>query len=173
MFDGVAALLGLCDHNHFEAQAAMALESAAAGATSFARSNWVDQPARFRITSGAATEPAEIELAPLVREILHRQEGGVRVGELAALFHEQLALAWAAAVNGAVETTGIATVALSGGVFCNQILTQRLTGLLKQHGLQVLRHRLVPPNDGGLALGQAAVAAARWHSAAHADREGK
>ena len=60
-----------------------------------------------------------------------------------------------------VEKTGFVCVVLSGGVFCNAIVTKRLGELLSEQGLHVLRHRVVPPNDGGLALGQAAVASAR------------
>ena len=63
---------------------------------------------------------------------------------------------------GAAEQTGLKTVALSGGVFCNEIVSTELTGRAasRGRGLRVLRHRMVPPNDGGLSLGQAAIAAA-------------
>jgi hydrogenase maturation protein HypF len=62
----------------------------------------------------------------------------------------------------AVAKTGVKRVVLSGGVFCNALLTTRLTGLLSHRGVDVLRHEVVPPNDGGLSLGQAAVASARF-----------
>jgi hydrogenase maturation protein HypF len=148
VFDGVAALLGLCQHNQCEARAAMALEAAA--------STW---------NGSAGSCPAPlcheglVDLSPLVIHLV-QQSGQVPAAQLAALFHEQFALAWEIAILQAVQKTGVRTVGLSGGVFCNQILTTRLSQRLQERGLRVLRHRLVPPNDGGIALGQATIAAA-------------
>jgi len=88
-------------------------------------------------------------------------EAGRSACELAALFHRQLARAWEKIVIREAQRTDISTVALSGGVFCNEKLTRLLRGRLEKKGFRVLRHRLVPPNDGGLALGQAAVAVKR------------
>jgi hydrogenase maturation protein HypF len=150
VFDGVAALLGLCAHNDFEAQAAMTLESAASHAAA------PELGDLFTLVDG---DPLELNLAPLVREILDRFEHGWPAETLAALFHEQFARAWDAVAAKAVEQTQIRCVAFSGGVFCNQRFTQLLTTRLQQRGLRVLRHRLVPPNDGGVAYGQAAIAA--------------
>ena len=62
----------------------------------------------------------------------------------------------------ASRAVGIRTVGLSGGVFCNALLTRRLTELLEARGLRVLRQRIVPPNDGGISLGQAAVGSAMY-----------
>jgi hydrogenase maturation protein HypF len=155
-FDGIAAILGLSTRNHFEAEAAMALEAAAA--------RWEGEtPAvtgdLFEVRRDG--ELAEISLDPLVRAIVAGHGQGTPREALALLFHEQFAHAWATTATEAARSTGIETVALSGGVFCNEILTRRLTHLLRARGLRVLRHRVVPPNDGGLSLGQAAVAAAR------------
>lgn len=147
-FDGIAALLGLGQRNDFEAQAALALESAAYRHPTAA------------VAATAAGEAGEIDLGPLVVEILARQQKGEPVQSLAALFHDGLAAALDAAVAHAQQRTGLPTVVLSGGVFCNQRLTAELTRRLEQRGLRVLRHRVVPPGDGGLSLGQAAVAAA-------------
>jgi hydrogenase maturation protein HypF len=160
VFDGVAALLGLCAHNSFEAQAALALECAAAP---FALDATDRQAPLFELRDGGAADaPREIALDQLYRFLVAAIErGSAHVGALAALFHSQLARAWDAAVAQAMQTTGLSTVALSGGVFCNQRLTAELTARLENRGARVLRHHLVPPGDGGLALGQAAVAAAR------------
>jgi hydrogenase maturation protein HypF len=153
LFDGVAALLGLCERNHHEAEAAMALESAAS------RSSGSLHSAKFyEIQTGDLTE---IDFSPLVCELVSRIEQQHDVNDLAALFHEQFARAWCDVALRASTTCGIRTVALSGGVFCNELLTRRLTELLESNGLRVLRNQLVPPNDGGISLGQAAIASAR------------
>ena len=152
-FDGVAALLGLSTHNAYEAQAAMRVETAA--------SRCDVPPARgplFRIIPG---ELGMIDLSPLIGAIVAGGAEGLPVEAMAALFHDQLAWALADAVQDASRRLGVTTVALSGGVFCNQRLTSCLTDRLSEGGLRVLVHRHVPANDGGLAFGQAAVAAAR------------
>ncbi|MGE5608267.1 MAG: carbamoyltransferase HypF [Bacillota bacterium] len=162
VFDGVAALLELCAHNDFEAQAAMTLESAASRATA------PEVGDLFTLVDG---DPLELNLTPLVCGILERLGQGWPVEMLAALFHEQFARAWDAVTARAVAQTQIHCVAFSGGVFCNQRFTQLLTTRLQRRGLRVLRHRLVPPNDGGLSYGQAAIAAT-WAASRGAERQG-
>ena len=154
VFDGLAALLGLCCENTFEAQAPIALESAA---QAFGRVPKLGD-ALFELRGD---DCLTIELAPLVREILYRLRDGVPVEELAAIVHDQFVAAWEAAVVKASDQTGLICVVLSGGVFCNEIIDRELSDRLAARGLHVLRHELVPPNDGGLALGQAAIAAYR------------
>jgi hydrogenase maturation protein HypF len=83
------------------------------------------------------------------------------VHQRAAIFHDQFARAFCEAAVHHADRTGVRDVVLSGGVFCNERVTTRLTDLLTCRGLAVLRHEQVPPTDGGLSLGQAAVAAAR------------
>ena len=152
LFDAVAALLGVCNQNLFEAQAAMALESVAEGFDAAA----TDDDGAFIIESD------QIDPAPALRALMSRR-ATVPAGQLAADFHEQFACAWTAAAVEHARRTGIRTVGLSGGVFCNARLTRRIVELLRQHGLTVLRHHAVPPNDGGIAFGQAAVASARMN----------
>jgi hydrogenase maturation protein HypF len=152
-FDGIAAILGMCSYNHFEAQAAMLLEAAATrsqGLTSV--------PKLFQIRIGAVEE---IDLSPLAYSIVSAVEAGESLDDLAWMFHEQLAQAWAEVVRRASQRLRLRVVGLTGGVFCNAWLAKRLSELLVKSGLQVLRHRVAPPNDGGIALGQAAIAAAR------------
>ncbi len=163
VFDGVAALLGLVMRNDYEAQAALALEAAATAVSgdgsnepatdSASRACWRIGPDRHGVQ--------RIDLAPMVHQLLRRRERGEPVCELAMLFHQALAGALAEAAMMAAQRSGVRCVVLSGGVFCNRILTLLLTTRLERCGLDVLRHRRVPANDGGLALGQAAVAAAR------------
>jgi hydrogenase maturation protein HypF len=154
LFDGVAALLGICAENRFEAQAAMALESAASG---IAGSEAASRD-RFEVHH---KEVDEIDFSPLVRELVERKMRSECAEATASLFHEQFARAWARVVIAAARQLSLDTVALSGGVFCNAIVTTRLTELLVSNGLRVVRNTIVPPNDGGVALGQAAIAAAR------------
>ncbi|MHB1155310.1 MAG: carbamoyltransferase HypF [Phycisphaerales bacterium] len=158
-FDAVAALLGLAAVNQFEAQAAMALEAAAAHAAPVQSAN--DTPLfRLQSSTSGGGGPTQIDLAPLIARILELGHMGHDRSALAWLFHEQFALAFADAVAQASQQTGIRVVALSGGCFCNQRLTARMTHHLQSRGLLVLRHTLVPPGDGSIALGQAAVASA-------------
>ncbi len=154
VFDGIAALLGVCEENRFEGQAGITLEALAARGEPTHPSERV----WFHLTGEG---PCEISLAPLIREILRGVAMGLSAADLSAFFHEEFARTWFTLIRDAARRTGIRTVALSGGVFCNERLTRRLSELLDSAGLTVLRHERVPPNDGGLALGQAAVAMAR------------
>jgi hydrogenase maturation protein HypF len=91
-------------------------------------------------------------------------EAGVTPPLIAARFHNGLAAATVAACRSLREATGLGTVALSGGVFQNLLLLERTVAGLEQAGFRALVHSRVPPNDGGISLGQAAVAAARARS---------
>ena len=164
VFDAAAAALGLCQFNEFEAQAGQRLESSAYR-SGLARVNLLDVSAvdcmpKFAL-SPDELEPqlTRIDFTPVVCHLVDQRVCG-DVGQLAYWFHEQFAMAWEAVVAVAAARTGIRDVALSGGVFCNELLTKLLTKRLQQRGLRVLRHVQVSPNDSGLALGQAAVACA-------------
>lgn len=152
VFDGVAALLGICTRNTFEAEAAMALEAAASRAPAL---DGPDAKFQMRWKHGAL----ELDYSELIRHLVGRLERGDSPNRLAALFHEHFARSWAALVVRLQPSLNINRVVLSGGVFCNELLTRRLTQLLVEQGCEVWRHEQVPPNDGGIALGQAAVAA--------------
>ncbi len=153
-FDGVAALLGLSTTNRFEAQAAMRLETEASRCD-----EQLTCDPLFTIENG---DTPTIDLSPLIKAIITGRADGESVATLAAQFHDQLAAAFAEAVRQASQRIGVDRVALSGGVFCNERFTHSLSQRLVAHGLTVYMHHNVPANDGGLALGQAAVAAARW-----------
>ncbi|MDD4888905.1 MAG: carbamoyltransferase HypF [Phycisphaerae bacterium] len=166
-FDAAAAILGLAAYNHFEAQAPIALEAAIEPGVSdvlpFEIRNEDCQSERAGPSSAPPLQCPrfEIDLRPTVLLLTERTLAGDPVGMLAAAFHNTIAAALAAAAERASESTGLRTVAASGGVFCNRYLTLELSRLLRDRGLELLLHRTVPANDGGLALGQAAVAAAR------------
>ena len=91
----------------------------------------------------------------LFAEILSRRLNGGDTGALARFFHETLAELIAQACEILSARTGIKTVALSGGVFQNSLLTSLTTEKITRRGLEVLRHKFIPANDGGICIGQA------------------
>ncbi len=98
-----------------------------------------------------------LDWGPLVEALLHDLGRGVDRARVAARFHESLA----AAIAAAAAAIAPPAVALSGGCFQNARLLERTATRLEEAGIRVLTHREVPPNDGGISLGQVAVAAAR------------
>ncbi len=150
LFDAVAAAVGLCrDRSLYEGQAAMMLEAAA---------NDDSAAYPFAIVNAPDNTMLHLDPAPMWQALLDDLAADAPVPTIAARFHDGLALGIARMVE-AVGVTG--RIALSGGVVQNRLLLDHLMRRLSALGLEVLTHRLVPPNDGGLALGQAAVAAAR------------
>jgi hydrogenase maturation protein HypF len=101
-------------------------------------------------------DPAILDWAPLLEAIITDQRAGVETGVIAARFHNALV----DAIVTVAERTGLAHVALSGGVFQNDLLVTRAAAALRNAGFEVLLHRRVPANDGGIALGQIAIAVA-------------
>jgi hydrogenase maturation protein HypF len=102
-----------------------------------------------------------VRTTDVIRGVVEDLLAGVGPPLIAARFHATLAGAMARVAVRVRERTGIARTALSGGVFQNARLLGGAIDALEARGFEVLRHRQVPPNDGGLALGQAAIAA-RW-----------
>jgi hydrogenase maturation protein HypF len=149
LFDALAALAGLRQISRYEGEAAMALEHAAseAGAAEGYRFELV--PA---VDGGFA-----IDWEPMLRSVLDDLAAGAGAPAIAAKFHHGLA-ALAVAV---CERAGEADVVLTGGCFQNRLLTGAVRARLAARGFRVYLHRLVPPNDGGLAVGQLAVALAK------------
>ncbi len=181
LFDGIAGLLGLHLQVSFEGQAAMALEfvadvavqdayplpvrasspvpaampmGAEAGMGSPGTSPGVAWQAPEAQASGAT---AILDWRPLVQAVLEDVRRGVEPGTVAARFHNALV----EAILEVAQMVGVSRVALTGGCFQNRLLTERAVQRLRAQGFQVLLHRQVPPNDGGISLGQVAVAAAR------------
>jgi hydrogenase maturation protein HypF len=150
LFDAVAALIGLRAEATYEGQAAMELEAVA------------DEEAREPYPF-ALREEEELVLdpAPALRALVADLRSGAGAGRMAARFHDGLAAAVVAACRRLGAAHGVHAVALSGGVFQNVRLLTPLAEALAAAGFEVLTPRRVPPNDGGLALGQVAVAAAR------------
>ncbi|MEW6198663.1 MAG: carbamoyltransferase HypF [Planctomycetota bacterium] len=153
VFDAVAFLLGLCARNRHEAEAAMAVEAAAGDHAGAAGSYPFDFDERGSVVT--------LSLRPMFRELIAARQRGESPALVAARFHEALADALAAWVRRADPPGAVATVAVSGGCFANRRLLTRLVERLEADGRRVLYHRHVPCGDGGIALGQAWVAAWR------------
>lgn len=151
LFDAVAAILGLRKKVSFEGQAAMELEMHADPDQTKA------YPCRLSLQDGQLIyDPAET-LESLVDDHL----SGVSSARIAGRFHASLAAMIEEVCHEMRRTTGLDRVVLSGGVFQNGLLTGLAVSRLERSGFEVLTHALVPPNDGGVALGQAVVAAAQ------------
>jgi hydrogenase maturation protein HypF len=167
LFDAAAAIAGVCDAVSFEGEAAMRLEALAAEAAADGGYPFEVREACPRPGPAAAGRreagdgPMIVDPGPLVRALVRDLARGVAVPTAARRFHATLAEMIEEVCRRLRERTGLGTVCLSGGVFVNAILAEDAAARLARAGFRVLRHRLVPPNDGGLALGQLAVAAAR------------
>jgi hydrogenase maturation protein HypF len=179
LFDAVAALCGIGATVTYEGQVAVELEAAADPAERGAYPIDLDErPARAGDPGESpaptgdpgerpapAVDPGEspaLVLDPRGSVLLVARDvaAGVPAGVVSARFHRGLAAATAAACERLAHEHRLDTVVLSGGVFCNRLLTGRTAELMERAGLRVLLHERIPANDGGIAYGQAAVAAA-------------
>ena len=150
VFDAVAAMLGLGSYNHFDAQLPMALEAIIESS--------VEESYDFELIN-TAENPLQLDLGKMIRQIIDDIQNDRPPAAISAKFHNTIAAALMEMAKAARESTKLNTVALSGGVFCNRYLINRLVNLLKQNDFTVLFNRKVPSNDGGISLGQAAIAA--------------
>ena len=190
LFDAVAALIGLRSEVVYEGQAAIELETLSARwEPSDRKGRYTCPPDRIlhfthhmkggnlvtcppdRVTARdrhyiypfatAVGAPTTLDVSPMIRAIVSDIQQGVPTDYIAGCFHRSIAQLLATACCEARQQTGLNIVALSGGVFQNQLLHERLMALLEGLAFQVYINRRVPPNDGGLSLGQLAIAAAR------------
>ncbi|MEO8053924.1 MAG: carbamoyltransferase HypF [Acidobacteriota bacterium] len=152
LFDAVASLLGIAQKTSFEGQSAMALEAAAFEAWGEAESG--RHPYSFPLIV-APEGPAVLDWGPLVLALLRDLSLGVPVRLLAARFHGALA----DGILAVAAHAGESRVALTGGCFQNRLLTELAVARLEAAGFEVLLHGAVPPNDGGIGVGQVLVAA--------------
>jgi hydrogenase maturation protein HypF len=156
-FDAVAALLGVRDVATWDGQAACELEALAG-----------DQLAGPYPFCVERRQPFEIDLRPVIRSIVADCREGMPTSLVAARFHETMAHVVLAGARNGRTNSGIGLAALTGGCFQNRRLSERAKALLQADGFTVIVHGEVPCNDGGLALGQAAIAARRLADRAHA-----
>ena len=147
LFDAVAALLHVCHDTSFHAEAPMRLESVANPSTKKGHP--------FTILK------EQVSFKPTFEALLANMEKGETLSEMAGQFHQTVVEAVAEVVKKIAEDTGIKKVVLSGGSFQNKILLSKTEKLLRENGFAVYSHQKVPTNDGGIALGQLAVAAKR------------
>jgi hydrogenase maturation protein HypF len=154
LFDAVSSLAGVCHRAGYEAQAAMEFEAAALDCQDEQDAHGYE----FAIPAGADSA-LRGDPAPVLASVIADVRGGVPAELIAARFHRAVTGLVRRLCEAARERHGLETVALSGGVFANSLLSGACARGLREDGFTVLRHRLVPPNDGGLALGQLMVAA--------------
>src|SRR5919199_2295703 len=162
LFDAVASLAGVCHEVGYEAQAAMEFQALAEQALA-------DQGPAEHADAERGAYPLPLLAPPsgsfvwdagaLVRAVADDVRAGVPAGVVAVRFHRGVAAAVVRMALHARGTHGVSTVALSGGVFTNALLLSLTSRGLREAGFDVLRHRRVPANDGGLALGQVVVGA--------------
>src|SRR5579871_2407259 len=140
LFDAVASIAGIAQQSRFEGQAAMLLENEIGG---------MRTEEAYPLPSG--------DWGSLIQAVIADTEAGIGPSRIAARFHNAL-VAWILEV---ATRTGLKQVVFSGGVFQNRYLTERAASVLESKGFTVYTHRQVPPNDGGIALGQAVMSAGR------------
>jgi hydrogenase maturation protein HypF len=150
LFDAVAAMVGVpgTQRTTYEGQAAVELELAADGPT--------DRGYQFRLRPEG--EGWIVEIGDIIRGVVEDLLVGRVKGTISSTFHRTMAEVVVTGCEEIREAGGVATVALSGGTFQNMLLLEQVVGLLEEKGFEVYRHRRVPTNDGGLALGQAILA---------------
>lgn len=185
LFDAVSAILDIRKSSTFEGEASTSLQFAAekwldaqkkkiAGSEDFAESGIITDYGELKSISDVAQKSvveknnsinrnikADLYYLPtlsLVKELAERKLAGENSNQLALHFHRRLAEMIVSACEKAREETGINTVALSGGVYQNKLLLDYSVTMLEERGFHVLRHHLLPPNDGGISLGQAVAA---------------
>jgi hydrogenase maturation protein HypF len=147
LFDAAAAIAGVRQQVNYEGQAAIELEALVAPAES--------GQYEFEVSQGL------FQAGPVIRAVAADTLSGVPVGVIAARFHNAVAAMIQQVCLRLREQRGLNQVALSGGVFQNMTLLAKTLELLRASEFEVFTHQLVPPNDGGLALGQAVIAAGR------------
>jgi hydrogenase maturation protein HypF len=148
LFDAVAALCGVRSRVNYEGQAAVELEAVADRGPA--------EPYPMPVRADGV-----LDAGATVRAAVDDVSRGTPASAVSARFHAGVAEATAVACARAASEQGVATVVLSGGVFQNRLLLERTAALLGKAGLRVFVPERLPPNDGGVAYGQAAVAAAR------------
>ncbi len=154
LFDAVAAMCGICPEVSYEGQAAVEFSALAD------RSDAQSYPMRV---SAPGESPMALDPRDTILAVCRDLAAGVSPGNVSARFHNGLADATASGCARVAGERGLRLIVLSGGVFQNRLLLERVAARLAGSGHRLLIPERVPANDGGIAFGQAAVAAARSH----------
>ena len=154
LFDAAAALVGLGAKNRFEAELPMALESIIEDGVEDA----------YGIELRGAGDVWCLEHRPIIQGMIEDIHSRTSKAMIAARFHNSICEGLLELAKKARQVKGISDVALSGGVFCNRYLANRLIRRLQEEGFRVLWKKSVPVNDGGISLGQAAIATAKYNN---------
>ena len=152
LFDAVSSILGVCHDASYEGQAAIELEAVARGSSG--------HDASWRMDVVETDDGLVLDPGSLLRSAVASLGAGGDAAAAAYAFHSALADGVLEVARRVRDVRGVSLVGLTGGVFQNALLCELVSGKLTDRGFTVLTHRVVPPNDGGLALGQIAVAAA-------------
>lgn len=153
LFDTVSALLGLRKVIDYEGQAAIELEMIIDENTEESYPFEIQDSQPF-----ASYSPLIIDTEPVIRGIIEDMKKGVKREIISAKFHNSVVKFTVEICERLRKQECLNTIALSGGVFQNIYLLTRLTRKLKRKGFEVLTHKIIPPNDGGISLGQAIIA---------------
>lgn len=156
LFDAVSAILGIRRQSSFEGEASTALQFAAEEFEQKGKLNGNEIWDNVQPVISELEERCLLNTEALVKQIVEAKLQGTDSGELAYLFHQTLAEQIVVACIEARKSSGRNKTALSGGVFQNRLLLHLTEERLGQEGFEVLRHHMIPPNDGGIAIGQAA-----------------
>jgi hydrogenase maturation protein HypF len=170
LFDAVAALAGLRQSVNYEGQAAMELEWLATGVADAGA-----YPFELEVVPAGETPQATlvVDTRPLIRAVVLDAARGIPAAIVSRRFHTTIVELIASVCDHIRRSMRLDAVVLSGGVFMNALLSSEANARLKRDGFQVYRHRLVPPNDGGLSLGQLAIAAALAEGASAGENGGR
>ncbi|WP_423761789.1 carbamoyltransferase HypF [Burkholderia sp. NLJ2] len=155
LFDGVAALAGVCSRAEYEAHGPIEFEGL------LARDLAMSEPYRPDAFDTPADAPVELDYRPIVRQVVADVAGGVDPAAISRRFHSTIVQAIASLCERLRSRHALDTVVLSGGVFLNEFVLVNALVELRRRGFDVHAHRDVPTNDGGIAVGQAVVASAR------------
>ena len=156
LFDAVSAILGIRRQSSFEGEASTALQFAAEEFEQRGKLNGNEIWDNVQPVISELEERCLLNTEALVKQVVEAKLQGTDSGELAYLFHQTLAEQIVVACIEARKSSGRNKTALSGGVFQNRLLLHLTEERLGQEGFEVLRHHMIPPNDGGIAIGQAA-----------------
>lgn len=154
LFDAVSSLLGLCSFITYEGQAAILLEKAAS----------IEDDTCYPYEIAYINEKYVIKPDKLIHQIIHDYISGQDIAKISGIFHNTIASITLDVCNILRDQQGLSEVVLSGGVFQNRLLLELVVSKLSQNGFGVYTHSRVPANDGGISLGQAAIAICKYNN---------